>query len=134
MNLEDLAEKAKAYQAQDAGIVHEVRVCMAASCQSSGASAVLEALEQVQARPFESVHERLAEPGQTPGEAHRPCKIKRVGCMGLCSAGPLVAIAAPGAELNAAILYRGVQPEDAPAILASVGALQWWLFRRWRWL
>lgn len=122
MNLEDLAEKAKAYQAQDAGIVHEVRVCMAASCQSSGAPAVLEALEQAQARPPESAHERPAEPGQTPGEAHRPCKIKRVGCMGLCSAGPLVAIAAPGAELNAAILYRGVQPEDAPAILASVGA------------
>jgi bidirectional [NiFe] hydrogenase diaphorase subunit len=103
MNLQDLAKKAEEYRARDAKIEHEVRVCVAASCQSSGALPVLEALTK------------------THDEGTKTCKVKGVGCMGLCSAGPLVAIADKGADLIGSVLYRGVKPEDADEIIASVG-------------
>ncbi|MFZ1538247.1 MAG: NuoF family protein [Chromatiaceae bacterium] len=103
MNLDDLAEQAEGYRAKEADIRHEVRVCMAASCQSSGAPAILASLNQAR------------DDGDTS------CKIKGVGCMGLCSAGPLVAIADPGADLMGSTLYRDVRPEDAADIMASVG-------------
>ena len=103
MNLDDLAELAQGYREEEA-CAHEVRVCMAASCQSSGAAPVFEALS--------------AAAGGAPAAG---CKVKGVGCMGLCSAGPLVAVAAPGDELAAATLYRDVQASDAPAIVASAG-------------
>ena len=105
MNLDDLAELAEGYRAKEAGNAYEARVCMAASCQSSGAPAVLTALTQA-----------LGE-----GEGETGCKVKGVGCMGLCSAGPLVAIAPQGADLMGSTLYRDVKPEDAANIMASVG-------------
>jgi len=42
--------------------------------------------------------------------------------MGLCSAGPLVAVAEPGSDLAGSVLYRDVKPDDVADILASVGA------------
>jgi bidirectional [NiFe] hydrogenase diaphorase subunit len=102
MHLEDLAEKAEAFRAEESHIRHEVRVCVAASCQSSGALPVFEALTQA-----------CGDGGD--------CKVKGVGCMGLCSAGPLVAVAEKGSDLAGALLYRDVAPADAPEILASVG-------------
>ncbi len=103
MNLDDLAEKAAEYRALEAGIQKEVRVCLAASCQSSGALPVFEALTQAHS--------------QRSGT----CKVKGVGCMGLCSAGPLVAVADRGAELVDTVLYRDVKADDAAAIMDSVG-------------
>ena len=100
MNLDDLEDMAEEVRAADEGVEHEVRVCMAASCQSSGAPPVLEAL-------------RAALP-----ENNR-CKVKGVGCMGLCSGGPLVAVQPKGGDTP--ILYRDVRAEDAGAIVASVG-------------
>jgi bidirectional [NiFe] hydrogenase diaphorase subunit len=100
MNLDDLADMAEEVRAADAGITHEVRVCMAASCQSSGAGAVLEGL-------------------QAAIPEDRGCRVKGVGCMGLCSAGPLVAVAPPGE--TEALMYRDVKPEDADEIASSVG-------------
>ena len=44
MNLDDLAEKAEEFRAAEAGVEREVRVCMAASCQSSGAAPVFDAV------------------------------------------------------------------------------------------
>ena len=102
MNVDDLAELARGYREADAVASHEVRVCMAASCQSSGAQPLLDALVAAQG---------------TAGS----CRIKGVGCMGLCSGGPLVAVAVPGADLADSVLYRDVQPSDATEILASVG-------------
>jgi bidirectional [NiFe] hydrogenase diaphorase subunit len=102
MNLDDLADKAEQFRQDESAITHEVRVCMAASCQSSGARPVFDAMTAAQ-----------SEGGGT-------CKVKGVGCMGLCSAGPLVAVAAPGAELVDAVLYRDVTPDDATDILATV--------------
>ena len=44
MNIDELAELARGYRDDAAAVPHEVRVCMAASCQSSGAQPVFEAL------------------------------------------------------------------------------------------
>ncbi|NEV62486.1 NADH-quinone oxidoreductase subunit NuoF [Thiorhodococcus minor] len=103
MHLEELAEKAAEFKAEDAHVEHEVRVCMAASCQSSGAAQVMDALDKAK------------------GDGQPACKVKGVGCMGLCSAGPLVAVADKEADLAGSVLYRDVAPEDAADILGSVG-------------
>jgi len=102
MNVDELAELAQTYRDEEAPLRHEVRVCMAASCQSSGAAPVHDALEKA-----------CADRGAS-------CKVKGVGCMGLCSAGPLVAVADHGADLAHSTLYRDVKPEDAADIAASV--------------
>jgi bidirectional [NiFe] hydrogenase diaphorase subunit len=98
MNLDDLAEMAEEIRAADADITHEVRVCMAASCQSSGSGPVLERLQSVAA-------------------AQDGCRVKGVGCMGLCSAGPLVSVADKGVQTP--VLYRDVGPADAEDIIRS---------------
>ncbi|MGQ9830307.1 MAG: NADH-ubiquinone oxidoreductase-F iron-sulfur binding region domain-containing protein [Thermochromatium sp.] len=103
MHLEDLAEQAALYRAEEAHIDREVRVCVAASCQSSGSLAVLEALKSA-----------------CDTQGYDTCKVKGVGCMGLCSAGPLVAVADKDCALNESVLYRDVKPDDAPDIMASV--------------
>jgi bidirectional [NiFe] hydrogenase diaphorase subunit len=102
MNLDDLAEMAEEFRALDAGVEHEIRVCVAAACQSSGSVPVLDSLSK-----------------ECDGDGS--CKVKGVGCMGLCSAGPMVAVAKKGADLTESVLYQGVQPQDAPEVAASVG-------------
>ncbi|HYN62883.1 MAG TPA: NAD(P)H-dependent oxidoreductase subunit E, partial [Rubrivivax sp.] len=111
MNVDDLAEMAQAYRDEQAAFSHELRVCMAASCQSSGAGPVYDALGAAQAGAADS-------PAGANGAS---CKLKAVGCMGLCSAGPLVAVADHGSDLAGSVLYRDVRPEDAADILASIG-------------
>ncbi len=102
MHPEDLAEKAAQIRAETAAIKREVRVCMAASCQSSGSAPVLAALTDI------------------CGDGGGTCHVKGVGCMGLCSAGPLVAVADKDCTLSNAVLYRDVTPADAPDIMQSV--------------
>ena len=81
---------------------HTVCVCTAASCQSSGADRVLKAIEmEVAARP------RADE-----------IEVRAVGCMGLCSAGPLISIAGQGVST----LYEKVAVEDAGQLTRSIGA------------
>lgn len=77
---------------------HRVCVCIAAGCVSTGADGVL-------AKMKEGVKERGLED---------QVEVKGVGCMGLCSAGPLVAV--DGEEL----MYQGVKPVDAPEIIESL--------------
>jgi bidirectional [NiFe] hydrogenase diaphorase subunit len=101
MNLDDLAEMAEEIRAADADISHEVRVCMAASCQSSGAEPVLERL-------------RAAAGGR------EGCRVKGVGCMGLCSGGPLVAVASKAD--GTPVIYRDVREDDAEDIMNSLNA------------
>ncbi|AFL73156.1 NADH-quinone oxidoreductase subunit NuoF [Thiocystis violascens] len=102
MHLEDLAEKAAEYRAEEAAVKREVRVCVAASCQSSGSLPVLEALTQA------------------CGDGGGACRVKGVGCMGLCSAGPLVAVADKDCGLADSVLYRDVTPDDASDIMGSL--------------
>lgn len=73
---------------------HELRVCMAAGCLSMQSDALKAALE--------------------PGAREHGCLVKSVGCLGLCHAGPLVAVEPDG------VLYQGVSAADAPAIIASL--------------
>ena len=103
MNLDDLEDLAQEYQAATENVDTEVRVCMAAACHSSGAPEVLDALTK--------------SCGAEHGDA---CKVKGVGCMGLCSVGPMVAVATPGADLRESTIYHSVTADDAPDVMASV--------------
>ena len=98
MHLDELTRLAAERREQVAGRPC-VRVCMAAGCQSSGAEEVLNALAE------------QAEAGS------RGTAVRRVGCMGLCSAGPLVEVSTTAGPTH---LYQQVTPEDGPTILDSV--------------
>jgi bidirectional [NiFe] hydrogenase diaphorase subunit len=99
MTLEDLERLAAIVRADEAGVRHRLRVCVAASCASSGGDRVLEALEEeLKARGLEG-----------------SCAAKGVGCLGLCAAGPLVAVD-PDRRV-----YQRVTPEDSAEVVASLG-------------
>ena len=76
-----------------------VNVCGAAGCQSLQSDAVKNA---------------LVEAAASEGYGAESCAIRKVGCLGLCGAGPLVAVEPGG------ILYQQVQPSDAPDIIAAL--------------
>jgi bidirectional [NiFe] hydrogenase diaphorase subunit len=98
MNADELREMAEAARAGQAGGQFRLSVCLAAGCESCGGGALRKALEEaVRKRNLEGV------------------VVRGVGCMGPCAEGPLVRVE-PGN-----ILYRGVDPDDAEAIVASLG-------------
>src|ERR1022692_5228725 len=100
LNLEELKQIAEAEQEAAAPFQHTIRVCVAASCLSSRSDQVKSALEsEVKAHGLE----------------HK-CKVKGVGCMGLCAAGPLVEV-----HGKQSTMYQSVTAEDAPAIIESLG-------------
>ncbi|MBZ5539964.1 MAG: NADH-quinone oxidoreductase subunit NuoF [Acidobacteriia bacterium] len=92
--LERIAAGAKRARAEGG---HEVNVCLAAGCLSQHSDALKEALEK------------------EAKEAGASCRVRGTGCMGLCSAGPLVSVEPDG------VLYCNVKPEDAPAVARSAG-------------
>jgi bidirectional [NiFe] hydrogenase diaphorase subunit len=100
MQLDDLNELAEEVRASHQSCEHCVRVCMAASCQSSGADGLLERLKSA-----------APDGGQV--------QVKPVGCMGLCSAGPLVEVRSKDAEQP--VMYQHVDAEDADQIMGSLG-------------
>ena len=100
MNLEELRQIAETEQEAAAPLEHTVRVCVAASCLSCHSDQLKTALES-------EVKER--------GLEHK-CKVKGVGCMGLCAAGPLVEV-----QGEQTVMYQSVAAEDAAAIIASLG-------------
>lgn len=102
MNLEELHEIAEARHEAARSTPHCLRVCMAASCQSSGAEEVLEELKT------------LAK------EDERDVEVKGVGCMGLCSAGPLVRV--DSADAPSPCLYQQVEPPLTSDIYATLEA------------
>jgi bidirectional [NiFe] hydrogenase diaphorase subunit len=102
MNVDELDELARTFRDESADVKNEVRVCMAASCQSSGSQPVMDALNKAR---------------ESAGA--QSCRVKGVGCMGLCSAGPLVTVSERDADLDGAAIYRDVAPEHADAIIAS---------------
>jgi len=80
---------------------HSVNVCMAAGCMSSRSGAIKEAIDkEVEANGLE-----------------RRCRVRGVGCMGLCAHGPLVAV---DTGKPAETMYQYVTPEDALAIVGSL--------------
>ena len=101
MNLEELNEIAGKQREENAPFEYNVHVCVAASCLSSRSDQVKSALEtEVKARGLE----------------HK-CTVKGVGCMGLCAAGPLLETRGPNRTM-----YQNATPEDAPAIISSLGS------------
>ncbi len=75
-----------------------IRVCRAAGCVSAGS---------------EDIYQILNDEVKKQGLRDR-CTVKGVGCMGLCSAGPLISVE-PGDDW-----YQGVKTQDVPDILRSL--------------
>ena len=95
MSPEELEQHAKDAQAARQQSPRSLNVCLAAGCLTLHSEAVKTALE--------------AEVKRTGAD----CRVRGVGCMGLCSLGPLVT-SEPGD-----ILYKNVTPGDAPEILTA---------------
>ncbi|MCS6910665.1 MAG: NAD(P)H-dependent oxidoreductase subunit E, partial [Anaerolineales bacterium] len=81
-------------------IPHTIDVCLGTTCLALQGDKLKAALEQEAAR-----HPVGAK-----------CRVRGVGCPGLCALGPLVAIKPDG------LLYKTVKPEDAPDIINSLDA------------
>ena len=74
---------------------YRINICAGTGCVSSNSELILKELtSQVETRGLQN-----------------EVLVKKVGCMGLCAAGPIVRIEPQG------ILYKGVTPEDATEIL-----------------
>ncbi len=98
MTQDDLANIAAQTKKDDSRYDHVVKVCVAAGCLSATSGRVKTQLEsELKQRGLESC-----------------CKVKGVGCMGLCAAGPLVS--ADGNEK----MYQSVTPSDAAAIIDNI--------------
>src|SRR5215469_1887094 len=97
MTTEDLDQIAEAERAAASQFTPRVNVCVAAGCLSCQSQSVKDALDQ-----------EVAKRGRT---GH--CQVKGVGCMGLCSEGPLV-------STSNAVLYKKVDTVDGSAIIDSL--------------
>ena len=100
MNHEELANIAVKARETEGKYEHTIKVCMAAGCLSSHADEVKTQIEQ------EVKHRGL----------EQCCKVKGVGCMGLCAAGPLVA------DGKNEKMFQNVAASDAVAIVDAVVA------------
>ena len=78
-------------------VPYTLKVCMAAGCVSTQSGKVRDALEKEVEKQWMTDR----------------CKVRGVGCMGLCMAGPLVAVGET--------LYQQVGPEDAAEIIGQLG-------------
>ena len=96
MNSEQIVNRPSANSAD--GAEYSINVCVAAGCLSSGSDKVKESLER-------EVHEH--------GLDHK-CKVKGVGCLGLCSQGTLVAVEKQN------VIYNQVTQTDAKEIVESL--------------
>jgi bidirectional [NiFe] hydrogenase diaphorase subunit len=97
MTPEELENIAHTEREANAAVPRTVNVCTAAGCLSCQSQSVKDALAK--------------EVASRKGEGQ--CKIKGVGCMGLCAQGPLV-------STGNGTLYQQVTPADAPALLDSL--------------
>ncbi len=105
MTPEELQQIAETRRAEHAQARRHINVCTAASCMSRRSDALAQAMT------------RRAEQVDEAGERVR---VRCVGCMGLCSAGPLVEVAQT-AEPDRRTMYRAIgEPEAAPLVDAAV--------------
>ncbi len=98
MNSEEIRQIAEDELEAQKQFTHTIDVCVAAACMSSGA---------------EQVKNALSAQVKTHGQ-EQCCKVRGVGCMGLCKAGPLVQVHPDG------VMYQNVKPEDAAEIVEAV--------------
>lgn len=99
MNPEEIQLLAKKESDRKQSVPHHICVCTAAACLSVHSDVVKDTLE-----------EEVRKKGLDD-----QCHVKGVGCMGLCSKGPLVAV--DGFDT----LYQSVTPADASDIVDSLG-------------
>src|SRR5262245_44773056 len=80
-------------------IKQQINVCVASGCLTAHSDHIMDALAaEVEERGLRS-----------------QCRVKGVGCLGLCAAAPTVAIEPDG------IVYQKVAPADVPDIVKSLG-------------
>jgi len=77
---------------------HDINVCVAAGCLSLHSDLLRQSLEKEAVK--NGTH----------------CRVRGTGCMGLCSAGPLVSVEPDH------LLYQHVTPADAPDLIRSIGS------------
>jgi len=97
MTLDELQEIAESEREEQKKISYRLNVCVAAGCLSQRSDQVLRVLQA-------KVKERCL-------DDH--CKVKGVGCMGLCAAGPLMRSEPQNTY------YRGLSPDD-PEVLSAI--------------
>jgi bidirectional [NiFe] hydrogenase diaphorase subunit len=97
MTVEELEQIAAGVGEKRGNAKHDVNVCVAAGCLALQSDVLKEALER------------------EATSAGVSCRVRGTGCMGLCSAGPLVSVEPNG------WVYRSVKSEDAPALVRSLG-------------
>lgn len=98
MNLDELKAKAEKHKEEADQFEHTIHVCTSTGCLSSRSDEVKTALEnEVKQRGLDQC-----------------CKVKGVGCMGVCGAGPLVS-----ADKNEK-MFQAVTATDAAAIIDNV--------------
>lgn len=98
MTLDEILEIARIEKDREESYRHRINVCVAAGCLSCQSAAVKEAFEkEILKRGLENW-----------------CRVKGVGCLGLCTAGPLVAIEPQG------LLYQTVTANDISEILEAL--------------
>jgi len=99
LNIEDLHQIAKIEKDIQQGFQHRIHVCVAAGCLSCGSGALKDALaREVGKRGLDNW-----------------CHVKGVGCLGLCTAGPLIAMEVGGQ------FYQGVKVGDVADIVEALG-------------
>ena len=98
MTIDELRKIADTERQAQHKFQHHVCVCIAAGCLSSGGDLVRDAIKK-----------EVAETGMS-----HEVLVKGVGCMGLCSAGPLVAVETAGQT------FANVTPEQAPDIVRGL--------------
>ena len=98
MTIEELEQIAKSVQQENAKYEYEVNVCMDLACSSQGSERLRAALQKAADSSGKSV------------------LVRRTGCMGPCSSGPLVRVDPEET------LYHHVDSGHAEAIVSSLGA------------
>jgi bidirectional [NiFe] hydrogenase diaphorase subunit len=98
MRLDEIREIARIEADREDAYRHRINVCVAAGCLSCQSATVKDAFEK-----------EIAKRG-----LENWCRVKGVGCLGLCSSGPLVAIEPAG------ILYHTVSVSDVSDVLEAL--------------
>ena len=103
MTAEDLNEMIEKEIEANSGFTHSVNVCVAAGCLSSRADQTLDSIKrEVKAKSLD-----------------KQIRVRGVGCMGLCAAGPLVEIRDAAGKPE--VMYQEVTGDNATDVVASVG-------------
>jgi bidirectional [NiFe] hydrogenase diaphorase subunit len=99
MNGEDIARMRDEENRIKKSQPHQIHVCIAAACLSAHSESLKEDfVKEIKRRGIED-----------------QCKVKGVGCLGLCAQAPLVSLEGDG------VLYHNVTPQDIPQIVEGLG-------------